>query len=71
MPQVLKDLLSSKKFLVMILSLLGAVGVQFLADPIHADKLADIIVMLGGLFLGSQGLADLSKAKAQIENKIK
>ena len=65
MPQVLKDLLASKKFWSAVVGIL-AVLIGKIGWNVSEEVLWQIVAIIGTL-LGAQGLADIGKEKAKTE----
>lgn len=64
---VLKKLLSSRKFVVMLLGMLGAVCARLGLPEEAADQVAMTIVVLAGTYVGAQGMADLGKEREAVK----
>jgi len=67
MLNAIKELLSSKKFLMTFFGLLGSIGVRFFIDPVNSEKISEAIIALVGFFLVGQGLSDFSKEAKKID----
>lgn len=59
----LKKLMSSRKFVVMLLGMIAAIGARLGLPEETAAEVATSIVVLASVFCGAQGLADFSKEK--------
>ena len=60
---VLKKLLSSRKFVVMLVGMIAAVSARLGLPEEAADQVAMTIVVLAGTYVGAQGVADLGLGK--------
>ena len=59
---VVKALLSSKKAVMTMASIVAVIAVRFFGlSEAEATKLTESIVMIVGLYVGSQGVADLGR----------
>jgi len=63
---IVKDLLSSKKFVVALLSVLGAVAIKLGVPETTVAELGTILSPFL-LYIGAQGAADIGKERAIIE----
>jgi len=63
---LIKSLLSSKKFTVALAGIVAALLAQFLA-PETAGEIADVIVKLAAAFCVGQGLSDFGKEAKKLE----
>jgi hypothetical protein len=66
MPQVLKDLFASKKFLGLLVGVLGVL-VGKIGWEISDDTLWQLVALVAS-FITGQGIADFGKSKALIES---
>ena len=65
----LKTFLGSKKFLAAIAGILAAAGVQFLGlDEAKADEISRIIAGIVAAYVVGQGLSDVNKEAAKVQN---
>jgi hypothetical protein len=68
---VAKKLLGSRKFAVMLLGMLGAIGARLGLPEEAADQVAMTIVVLAGTYVGAQGMADLGKEREAVKAEAK
>jgi len=66
MKDMLKELLTSKKFLVMATTAAVTLAVRLGMDPETSEWLAAKLIPLAMAYLASQGIADFGKAKAKL-----
>ena len=64
---VLKKLLSSRKFVVMLVGMIAAVSARLGLPEEAADQVAMTIVVLAGSYVGAQGMADLGKEREAVK----
>ena len=65
----LKAFLGSKKFLAAVAGILAAAGVQFLGlDEAKADEISRIIAGIVAAYVVGQGLSDVNKEAAKVQN---
>ena len=64
---VLKKLLSSRKFVVMLVGMIAAVSARLGLPEGAADQVAMTIVVLAGSYVGAQGMADLGKEREAVK----
>ena len=62
---VVKKLLSSRKFVDAVVGSLAAVGASIGLPPEAAEHVATTIVILAGVYIGAQGMADFGKEKKE------
>ena len=63
--KVIKKLLGSRKFVVALVGSLAAVGASFGLLPEAAEQVATTIVVLAGVYIGAQGMADFGKEQKE------
>ena len=63
--KVIKKLLGSRKFVVALVGSLAAVGASFGLPAEAAQQVATTIVILAGVYIGAQGMADFGKEKKE------
>ncbi len=69
MKELLAELLSSKKFVGLVVGLLSTGAVKLGLPEEQSAVLIDAIVKLVGAYLVGQGLSDLGKEKAKVETE--
>jgi len=60
-----KKLLESRKFAVMLVSMVAAIAARMGLPAEAADQVATTIVVLAATYVGAQGLSDLGKEAAK------
>lgn len=68
MKKALRDLFSSKKFLVMLAALAAYAGARVGLDVSQAE--AEKVLGVVAVWLGAQGLADLGKGKGKAQAEV-
>lgn len=68
---VVKKLLGSRKFVVMLLGMLGAVCARLGLPEEAASEMATLIVVCACAFCGSQGMADFAKEREAVKAEAK
>jgi hypothetical protein len=66
--KLIRELLSSKKFVTSLLAVVAAVCVKLGAPEAKVDELVAIVSPFL-VYIGAQGLADAGKEKAKVESK--
>lgn len=64
--QLIRELLTSKKFVTSLLGVITAVAVKFGAPEAKVEELL-VLVSPFLAYVGAQGLADMGKEKAKVE----
>ena len=67
--EILKKLLSSKKFIVAMAGLLASIGAKVGLEPELGNEVAMLIIIAAGSYVGAQGLADFGKEAKPEEPK--
>ena len=63
-----RKLLQSRKFIVMILGMLGAIGARLGLPEDVSEQVAMTVVVLAGTYVGAQGMADFGKERKGAED---
>ena len=63
---LLKKLLASRKFLVMLASVIGLLITKYLKVEVEQQTIMEFVILIGGYLVG-QGLSDWGKGAAQVE----
>lgn len=63
---VLKKMLGSRKFLVLLASVVGLLITKYLKVEVEEDTILQFMVLIGGYLVG-QGIADVGKGAAKVQ----